>query len=425
LGDFLMSADLLPDGVYFDLPDDVYFAQKRLGSSDFKKLLVSPATYWESSWMNPAPRKDTMGETARAIGRAYHCAMLEPELFIDKYTLDLCKETEKARCERLGIRFIETAAEISEALAELGKPKTKAGESVVERAYRLDLECLRAGYRYFIWHKEKYELEKDAQDDGSELLSRELYKQIETDANRLHELEEVSWLLDGGHAEVSILYTCAMGLRCRARIDYLRQDGWVDLKTFANPRGLPLQKCILNAFQFNGYYMQAHEYRHALECAAQADLPVFRGEGQAPSQPQAVLMESIYSSMKADDGRMKCHYLFHEKGGIPNIVAMEYAPYYVSAAMRMNHAGASDDAVSKVEQALRVRTGIDRKAQSDIYLAKRAYMASMEVYGEGQPWYPLDVTGVFRDEDFSPFWYEDIVPDAAGAVEKLDDDVTF
>lgn len=69
----------LPDGVYVDCPNYVYFAQDRLGSSDLKQLAADdPESWWWGSRHNP-DREETESEEDLLFGRAMHCRLLEGE----------------------------------------------------------------------------------------------------------------------------------------------------------------------------------------------------------------------------------------------------------------------------------------------------------------------------------------------------------
>lgn len=72
--------NLLPDGVYIDLSETAYFAQKRNGSSDLKTQWKDPANWWWSSPFNPKrkARKWLFGND-RDYGRAFHYLLLEGE----------------------------------------------------------------------------------------------------------------------------------------------------------------------------------------------------------------------------------------------------------------------------------------------------------------------------------------------------------
>lgn len=82
------SGELLADGVYIGMPEEVYFAQRRLGSTDLKDLFKTPVNWWRRSAFNPHFKgKKWVYGNDRDYGRAFHYLLLEGEA---EY---------KARCE--------------------------------------------------------------------------------------------------------------------------------------------------------------------------------------------------------------------------------------------------------------------------------------------------------------------------------------
>lgn len=74
----------LEPGIYFDLPEEHYHADKALSRSDIVNLLDTPNTYWLQSWMNPE-RKRRAASDAMDYGTAFHSLLFEPHLFEKKY----------------------------------------------------------------------------------------------------------------------------------------------------------------------------------------------------------------------------------------------------------------------------------------------------------------------------------------------------
>ena len=79
-------ANNLPDGIYFDLPMEAYLGIERLSATGLQLLCASPAAFWAKSWLNPEKADEDEEETkAQQLGKAYHCARLEPDRFHDAY----------------------------------------------------------------------------------------------------------------------------------------------------------------------------------------------------------------------------------------------------------------------------------------------------------------------------------------------------
>jgi hypothetical protein len=78
----------IEDGIYFGLEDKIYHAVEALGSGSIGELLISPGTFWQGSWLDPETEEaepDEDATKAQIIGRAYHAARLEPDLFVKQY----------------------------------------------------------------------------------------------------------------------------------------------------------------------------------------------------------------------------------------------------------------------------------------------------------------------------------------------------
>jgi len=170
---------MLEDGVYLGLSEDVYFAQERLGSSDFKLLASkNPEAWWRGSRYNPN-REPYETSDAMTFGKAVHSYVLDGmesfykhfacSEFSDYRTAD--SKRWKADCEAKGIT-----------------PVSKKDWAFVF---------------------EVGEILKNHPDMGG--------------------------VFNGGMSEVSVLFTIN-GIKCRARIDKLLMRKSVDLKTYGNHR---------------------------------------------------------------------------------------------------------------------------------------------------------------------------------------------
>ncbi|MFM2091064.1 MAG: hypothetical protein RLZZ127_1553 [Planctomycetota bacterium] len=195
-------------GWYPNLDPAVYYASKAIGSSDLKAAARSLAHY------RCADRRDS---PALAFGRAYHCAILEPEAFADRYLVG----------EKFDRRT--TAGKLAAAQFE----REARGREIISQA---DMDAITAMAA----------------------------------AARLH--PAVQWLSSGpGESEHSGFWIDdATGLPCRMRLDRMRQDNIVtDIKTAkdASPEGFS------RAAANYGYHIQEAHYRAGCEalgrpCAA-------------------------------------------------------------------------------------------------------------------------------------------------------------
>jgi hypothetical protein len=367
----------LPDGIYFDMAEEEYHAIPRLSSSGIQSIMVSPATFWAGSWLNP--EKEEKEETAaRTIGRAYHVARLQPELFFQLYAPELDKADLEDDC-------LMTDAAIKAALKDAGLPQTKEGEGVLARAYRLR----DAGYPGQIWHCELAAWEHDNQ--GKTGIAPKVWREIMRDMKALQSNPEVSQFLTGGQAEVSVLWTDpTRGVKMKCRFDYLRPGAFTDLKTFDNSQGRHLEQAILGAFRFNRYYIQGAVYWQAFEQIRAGELQVMRSfdEGQTD------LIETINRGQTFG----RCFYVFQEKNGIPNVLAREYMIRDAHASLRA--AAGDDDQLAESANRFGHFSKLYEKAAREIDYAMRAFLAMQEIYEPGQPWQPVNALGRIEDECF-------------------------
>lgn len=353
-----------PNGMYFDMPAADYLAIPRLSGSTIKQLLVSPATFWAQSWMNPH-RAET-SSSATNLGTAYHTAALEPDrldaMFVRKP--DPADLPDDALCKDQDYR---------KALAERGEPQTKAGEAVLDRARRL----IAAGETRSLWHVYAAQTE-DGYGDRIPLDGNTL-DQMARDIALLHGTPEIAALFTGGCAEVAVLFDCPLtGEPMKCRIDYLSASRIVELKTFSNPRRARLDQAIADAVRYERYYVSAELYVQAIAawCAEGGSTTGYDGPPDvAIADPNLV-------------GSMPFTFVFQETGGVPNVLARRLA-------LR-----GEQDGVPYI-------TALAAKAQAEIRYAVTTFRHCREVYGtDGAPWQPLNLLGELSDADFNPYWLD-------------------
>jgi hypothetical protein len=100
-------------GAVTDLPNDDYHAHPAIGASGLKRFAVTPLHYW-ADYLDPErERKD---KRAFRVGRAWHCAVLEPEAFAGRYVADhgVNKLTTRAKvlAELLALPAAEAGTEL-------------------------------------------------------------------------------------------------------------------------------------------------------------------------------------------------------------------------------------------------------------------------------------------------------------------------
>lgn len=373
----------LDDGIYSRLPQNEYHAQNRLSASGCANLLVSPGTFWADSWLNPNRETDTDPTDAQIVGTAYHVARLEPERFHDTYA----RQPDPADYPEA----LMTATAIGEALAELGLPKKKAGEGVLEQARRLHA----AGYDGEIWHLVMDDWSEQAGDRIA--LKAKTFDEIDRDMNALRGNEELLPFITGGQSEVSVFWTDELGVRWKARFDYLKPRHVIDLKTFENSARKELDRCIHDAIAYNRYYIQARVYWTAAELIRTGGLPIKKIQNQA----QKDLIEAIRAS--ADP--FEYWWIFQEKRGVPNVLARqmrmtrEVHPHYLAQAP-------DDESRKLLERKLARPSRIWEKATIEVEHCRRLYLQCMEIWGTEKPWGPMVPVSDISDDAFSPYFLE-------------------
>lgn len=414
----------LPDGIYFGLPMDVYLAIRRLSGSGIQDLLVSPGTFWNRSWLNPRKAEQTAAlalqtpvervpavarpfldalrdlypeaaaaavngdedsTKAQQLGRAYHTARLEPHLLDALFA----RQPERADYPK---DSLWTGPDIERVLAERDEPKKKAGEKVEDQARRLaDL-----GYEGTIFPVIMADFR--AALNGRTAIEGRKWDDMIEDAERLRASPEIADLLSGGEAEVTLLWTGPGGIRMKARLDYLKPTSWSDLKTFDNTRGIHLYQALTNYFRFNRLHVQAVVYREVVELIRHNALDII---GDATHEQRALIARI---AVAPDD--LDCWFVFQEKNGVPNIIGRKCRFFDVPLNVRIQHAGASEAGIARVEEATRTETMWHQRAKAEIRKARELFAGYQEVFRPGQPWLPVDAVGEFSDEDFNAGWLE-------------------
>lgn len=411
------------DGIYFSMPEEVYHALPRLSVSGMQKLLVSPATFWAGSWLNPKkastlaatlaasasnlalsvlanlqqlhpdmpepdPEEAEESTKAQVLGKAYHAARLEPELLEERFVRALDK-----RDMLKGSLF--TGTDMGKALEDLGEKKSG---SVAEQCARL----IKAGFDSSkLWHAQLLEWETERA--GRTPIPAEFWDDIIADMELIRSTPEIAKLLTDGAAEVSILWTDARGISMKARLDYLRAAGWTDFKTFANPGGKHLEQCISDAFAFNRYHVQAAGYREAIEAIRTGAITI---EGEAPESGRDIIAQIQLATAEPE-----CWYVFQEKGGIPNLLAkrVRFHETPVGREGEIQAFALSEDHAQRTRELMERRSLWLVRAEREVRKAKRLFRAYSEIYSAGESWRPFNPVGELTDLSFHTHWLDEEV----------------
>jgi hypothetical protein len=118
---FSLPESSFKPGIYFGLPEKEYHADHSLSKSGICSLLESPETYWWNSWMNPnRPAEENRSPIER--GKLWHCRLLEPEHFNDRYE----RAKTRSEFEADGIVLLDTVSDLKEYLDKCGEDYKKS-----------------------------------------------------------------------------------------------------------------------------------------------------------------------------------------------------------------------------------------------------------------------------------------------------------
>lgn len=251
----------LEDGVYFDLPEDVYFAQPRLGSSDLQKLHDQRFGWWWGSAHNPnkAPR-DTSAQT---FGRALHKLLLEgPAAYLGAYAVAPDPADYQTVLSKVTDYQIELASRGIEP-----KPRPALAQDWLDLC-RLHIPD---GVGVVAWpnviadfHKARgAKLPIEAAEHRNLMTMYDLI--LNSDSEAAESLRKILAMdtTFPNISELSFLWTCDKGLKRRSRFDKLVPNFTLDLKSLSNWAGRPLDMGISDHILRFGYDVQMADYQVA------------------------------------------------------------------------------------------------------------------------------------------------------------------
>lgn len=303
------------DGVYFGLPAKDYHDDPALGSSGVRDLMISPLRYWINSPYNPDRPKDEDTETAAK--------------FLGSYLHDLLLEggTAPYAVKPSGMSFA-----------------TKDGKA---------------------W--------RDEQEEAGRVIVTQDQNRSQLVMFRALEQTGVLDRFDGGEPEVSVFWTEKGGQRCKIRIDYLKADEALDLKTYANSMDQETEVAVARTVAARRISVSAFWYDRGIGKMLEmlkADPFTLR-----TSQERTDLV----TSLRARAGEAIPHwYVFCETGRYPNITARRFE----------SHDNGELNAYW-------------RWAKMGVEFATSRFATCMAKYGPDKPWLEDVFFKEFVDDDFA------------------------
>ena len=284
--------DVMDAGIYFGLDEGEYHAAHALSASGIKWLRISPLDFWARSSMNPE-REPEEESQAKVIGKAYHKRIAEGRAaFLASFAPEVDPKDYPTA--------LRTVDDLKEAIAGLGaKPKGKSKGDLIAQLAALDPTAK-------VWSL--IEADHAAIHDGRTMLPADLIRRIEISAAMIEKHPDLRKAFTGGYPEVSIFWTDPeYGIPMKARLDYLKRAAVVDLKTFENVNGMPIDKAIARTIANYKYHIQAKLY---LEAVRQAKRLI--REGKVFGEVEPAFLEAVQKS-----NAHTFMFVFQQKGVAP------------------------------------------------------------------------------------------------------------
>lgn len=245
-------------GIYFGLSENEYHADPALSTSALKKLIQDPEEYWDGSFMNPNPPPPEVKDCL-ARGTLWHCRILEPENFYNKYA------PAPALTGQLdNVEILDTVADMTEWLddnnLEYKKswPKDKLADVIQFYWDTYGRSCCSTEPYLLARQNEAFAM----QNPGKTIIWSEEIWDAMLDAESVVKAHPYfSKVFEGGIAEVSVFWTDPdTGLAMKCRIDKLKPGVILDYKTMNVRRGRSARNSALDAIKYEHYDIQTAMY---------------------------------------------------------------------------------------------------------------------------------------------------------------------
>ncbi|MBF0141644.1 MAG: PD-(D/E)XK nuclease-like domain-containing protein [Magnetococcales bacterium] len=343
-----------PTGVYLNLPAEKYHADPSLSASGIKAMGASPQTYWYQ-FFDPN-RVDESDTPAKVLGRAIHKMVLEgDEAFHIAYAVEPHPQDYPGCLQ--GVDALRTKCE------ELGLKKSGTLEEMSNRILDIDPECI-------LWPVIKSRFQASMVGSDKEVISGETYKQSQRASKAINANDSARSAFMGGLPEVSVFWKTSDGVPMKSRFDYLKPHALVDLKTFSNSNGIPVDSAVVHAVTKYQYSIQAYVYLQAAAAAKQLiqNGCVYGDDSNALQQ---------FARVK-DDPRF--FFVFLETGPAMNVLVREFT-----------------------QSQANLMSLVWEKGKRTSERAIQVWANCMNNFGPNQPWIMNQPVRPFMDEEF-PLW---------------------
>ena len=263
-------------GIYFGMPEDVYHSINAFSASGAKALSVSSMDWWAGSVLNPEREDDE--SKFKALGRAYHVRICEGA---SVYALRYATGLDKADYPDALVSTDDLISAIIEAghtpvsRIETGQMKPAPTQKEPDRmkpvtraAKKEDLvaQLLDIAPDAQIW--DVLQAQHAAAHEGRTFINAKQNRRIEIAARMIENDPDLRKAFIDGHAEVAIFwFDERTGCPMKAKLDYLKLAAIVDLKSFSNPFGRPVNRAIDFTISGQKHYIGVVVYTQAVEAA--------------------------------------------------------------------------------------------------------------------------------------------------------------
>jgi len=356
-------------GIYFGMSDEEYHADPAFSNSGANNILVSPLDYWVNSRLNPDYKDEKT--PAMIAGTAFHRRLLEPARYEKLYGVLPRKEDYPdaldgqkvlyAKVKEYGIKGMSSAT-----VPELCTALQDADPSLE------------------LWPVIKAEALKALGDRI--ILDGEVAADIERAVKYVQANEDAAKCITGGYAEVAIFWIDEdTGVRMKAKVDYLKVKALIDIKSFSNPMGKPIDAAVSSAVVFNRYHIQGVIYWEAVE----------RAKEMLRKQKSACLhflngaeVSDEWLIQFAACKRHAFYFLFIEQGPVTNVLVRGFEE-------RETYGGQG----SSINLAWHYGVLGYREAL-------RRYVENMDKFGPDKPWVDDRPMRPFVDTDFPQYMFQ-------------------
>ena len=344
----------IPYGVYLNLPAEQYHADPSLSASGIKAMGASPLTYWHQ-YLDPN-REDDSTTPTKVLGSAIHKIVLEgSDAFNRDYLAQVCPE-DYPGC-------LQGVEALREKCGELGLKKSGTLGEMSRRILDVDPSCL-------LWPVIKSAFQDEVAAGGKEVLSKDSYQQCLRAREAVHNNDSAHTAFTGGLPEVSVFWKTEDGVPMKSRFDYLKPQAIIDLKTFSNQNGAPVESAVVSSVVRFQYHVQSFIYVQAARAAKELIL-----RGCVSGDDTNALQQ--FAQVKEEP---RFFFVFLETGPAMNVLVREFVQSRGDVESLMWSTGEK-----KATQAIQV------------------WKAYMKQFGPSQPWATNQPARPFMDEEF-PLW---------------------